>query len=194
VGDAVAHLQEAARTDAQEAVPAEALAALDGLQEIRGSRAVVEPEKGTDRRLEIGVAGRAETDRVHAAGEALDLAEAERVLGGHRPRTSRDNETDLRPLGTNGRFDHPRCHPTSALPHSPDRRDGGTVRSALPAIAGALRRSLLERALPARSVRKLPGPFTAAATPVFHRPPGLSAGARRVLVPFTAHVFSCRGV
>jgi len=55
-----------------------------------------------------------------------------------------------------------------------------------------LRRSLLAPALPARSVRRLPGPFAVAATPVFHRPPGLSAGARRVLVPFTAHVFSCR--
>ena len=83
------------------------------------------------------------------------------------PRTSRDNETDLRPLGTNGRLDHPRCHPTSALPRSPDRRDGGSVRSALPAIAGALRRSLLAPALPARSVRRLPGPFTA------RRHPGL---------------------
>jgi hypothetical protein len=51
------------------------------------------------------------------------------------------------------------------MPHSPDRRAGRLRgrRSALPSIAGALRRSLL--GLP-RSVRRLPGPFPAVATPV----------------------------
>ena len=68
----------------------------------------------------------------------------------------------------------PRCHPHSAMPHSRDRRPGsgrrpGPWRSALPCIAGALRRSLLERsrvAAACRSVRRLPGPFAAAVAPV----------------------------
>ena len=62
----------------------------------------------------------------------------------------------------------PRCHPHSALPHSRDRRARVLpCRSALPAIAGALRRSLLAPAARAasRSVRRLPGPFPAVVVP-----------------------------
>ena len=84
-------------------------------------------------------------------------------------------KTDLRPLGTNGRSDHPRCHPTSALPRSRDRRDGGSVRSALPAIAGALRRSLLARTLP----RVRSGGSRVHSPP----PPPRSSTGRRVSVP-----------
>ena len=76
----------------------------------------------------------------------------------------------------------------------------GPWRSALPCIAGALRRSLLgggsrcRAARRSRSVRRLPGPFAAAVAPGFHQPPGLSADARRVLVPFIARLRDVGGV
>src|SRR5450759_5116843 len=84
------------------------------------------------------------------------------------------------------RFRHCRTHLTDGTACPSDRR----CPLSLAPCAGAYWRRPRRRV----SVRRLPGPFTAAATPVFHRPPGLCAGARRVLVPFTAHVFSCRGV
>ena len=62
-GDPVADLEQAARADAEEAVAPEALATLDRLEEI-GRPAVVEAEERPDRRLEIGVTGRPEQDRV----------------------------------------------------------------------------------------------------------------------------------
>ena len=64
-------------------------------------------------------------------------------------------------------------------------------RSALPCIAGALRRSLLTSAARAasRSVRRLPGPFPRRRRSGSHQPPDLWVDARRVLVPFTARLF-----
>ncbi len=74
-----------------------------------------------------------------------------------------------------------------------DRRPGDIPwRSALPGIAGALRRSLLAGGgHEARSVAfgpEAPGSIRRRRRPGFHQPPGLSADARRVLVPFTARI------
>ncbi len=80
MGLAVADLEEAARTDAQERVAAEPLAALDGLEQV-GRTAVVEAEEGADRGLEVGRAGRAQQDRVGGARQALRLGQAERIGG-----------------------------------------------------------------------------------------------------------------
>ena len=73
-GLAVAHLEQAARQGAQEGVAAEALAALDRLEQV-GGRAVVEREEGADRRLEVGVARGAQQDRVVVGGQALGLGQ-----------------------------------------------------------------------------------------------------------------------
>ena len=81
-GHPVADLEEATRTHADEAVPAEPLAALDGLQEIRRA-AVVEAQERADRRLEVGVAGRSQEDRVGVADEALGFGQTERIGGAH---------------------------------------------------------------------------------------------------------------
>jgi hypothetical protein len=82
------------------------------------------------------------------------------------------------------------------MPHLPDRRAGWSrvrdrCRSALPCIAGALRRSLLTSAARAAScsVRRLPGPFPRRRRSGSHHPPDLWVDARRVLVPFTARLF-----
>ena len=77
-GDAVADLEEPPRADAEERVAAEALAALDRLEEV-GRAAVVEAEEGADRRLEVGRPRRAQEDRVGVGGEALGLRQAERI-------------------------------------------------------------------------------------------------------------------
>ena len=79
---AVADLEEPARTDAQERVPTEALAALDRLEQV-GRPAVVEAKQGPDRRLEVGRTGRAQQDRVGGTREALGLRQTERIGGGH---------------------------------------------------------------------------------------------------------------
>ena len=123
---------------------------------------------GPRRLLEVRRARGAQEDRVGGGRESLRLGEAQRVGCRHwfgclrewapenqeRPSSPRDERPSL-----------PRCHPHSAMPHFPDRRTGRSRgrRSALPCIAGALRRSLL--GLP-RSVRRLPGPFPAVAAPV----------------------------
>ena len=90
----------------------------------------------------------------------------------------------------------PRCHPHSAMPHLRDRRACRSrlrdrCRSALPCIAGALRRSLLTSAAHAAScsVRRLPGPFPRRRRSGSHQPPDLWVDSRRVLVPFTARLF-----
>ena len=82
VGLAVADLEEPARTDAQERVPPEALAALHGFEEI-GRAAVVEAEQGADRGLEVGRTGRPQQDRVGGTREALRLRQTERIGCGH---------------------------------------------------------------------------------------------------------------
>ena len=101
VGLAVADLEQPARTDAQERVPAEALAALDGLEQVGGT-AVVEAKQGADRGLEIGRAGSAQQDRVGGTRESLRLRQTERIGGGHPGRAPENQE---RPVvsGTKGR-------------------------------------------------------------------------------------------
>ena len=110
----------------------EPLATLDRFEEVGGAP-VVEPEEGADRRLEVGVAGRAEQDGIRATREALHLGETERIHERHpgdlpavparvpahragkrkRPLVPRDERPSL-----------PRCHPDSAMPLSRDRRAG----------------------------------------------------------------------
>ncbi len=89
VGLAVADLQQPPRADAQEAVAAEPLPALDGLEEVGGRHAVVEAEEGADRRLEVRGARRAQQDRVGAAGEALGLGQAQRIGHGSGPQKTK---------------------------------------------------------------------------------------------------------
>ena len=112
-------------------------------------------------------AGRVARSRIVSALAAYRLA-CVRLIGSAvliaRPRES---ETTL--SSRDERSCLPRCHPHSAMPHLRDRRPGrGTWRSALPCIAGALRRSLLAGPplRPSRSVRRLPGPFPAVVAPV----------------------------
>jgi hypothetical protein len=75
-----------------------------------------------------------------------------------------------------------------------DRRPGELPwRSALPGIAGALRRSLLARSAGSSPASfafgpEAPGSIRRRRRPGFHQPPGLSADARRVLVPFIARI------
>jgi hypothetical protein len=75
------------------------------------------------------------------------------------------------------------------------RRTANGGRSVLPAIAGALRRSLLRGGKSTRgSVRRLPGPFTAALAPALHHRRLAVPRGWRVLVPFIARSFSWPGV
>jgi len=60
------------------------------------------------------------------------------------------------------------------------------TRSALPAIAGALRRSLLDEIAASPFGPEAPGSIHRCCRPGFHQPPGLWIDARRVLVPFIA--------
>jgi len=64
-------------------------------------------------------------------------------------------------------------------------------RSALPCIAGALRRSLLLDGVPPRFGPEAPGSIHRRRRSGFHQPPDLSADARRVLVPFIARSSRC---
>ena len=115
---AVADLEQPPRADAQERVPAQPLAALDGLEEVRGRRAVIEPEERPDRRLEVGGPRGAQEQRVGVAGEPLRLGEAERVRHGHvrRLRWLRPAEPapeSKRPLVHPGRKAEPSAVPPS---------------------------------------------------------------------------------
>jgi hypothetical protein len=189
--DAVADLEEPPRADTKERVASQPLPALDRLEEVRRPT-VVEAEEGADGRLEVGRAGGAEQDRVRVRREALRLGQAERIVrrhvgGLHAARPRRESNTTSRP-GTKGRAFRGatlirRCR-------TRDRRafDGISVadRSALPCIAGALRRSLLVAAVAAPFGPEAPGSIHRRRRPGFHQPPGLSADVRRVLVPFTA--------
>ena len=77
-GQPVADLEQSARTDAEERVAPEPLAALDRFEEV-GGPAVVEPEEGADRRLEVRRPRGAQQDRVRVGGQALRLRQADRV-------------------------------------------------------------------------------------------------------------------
>ena len=136
------------------------------------------------------------------AGEALGLGQAQRV--GHRgvrPSVARRLGSRRRPRIKKRPSSHrdersclPRCHPRSAvcrtLTDGPSGCRHPIDRSALPCIAGALRRSLLV----VRGWRRLafgpvaPGSIRRRRHPGSHQPPGLWNGARRVLVPIKARL------
>ena len=117
VGETVTDLEQAPRSRPEEGVAAEPLPAFDRLEEVRRA-AVVQAQEGTDRRLEVGRAGRAQQDRVRVRREALCLGQAERLVGGHRVGASRIRND---PSSRDERPCLPRCHPHSALPHLRDR-------------------------------------------------------------------------
>ncbi len=163
-GVAIADLEQPARTDAEERVAPEALAALDRLEEV-GRAAVIEAEEGTDRRLEVGRARGAQEDRVGVGGEALRLRQADRVRGAHRL-ASRIRQRPFVP-GTKGRAFRGATL-IRRVPHSRDRRPGFETLDdrrcpvSLALCAGAY----WVGGRPRRSVRRLPGPFPVAAAPV----------------------------
>ena len=173
--DAVAHLEQPPGTDAKERIAPQPLPALDGFEKVRRAT-VIEPEEGADRRLEVRRTRRAQEDRVRVGGDSLRLRQADRVRCGHRDGASRIKKRPFRP-GTKGRAFRGatlirRCRT------SRDRRAGRGFRgdrSALPCIAGALRRSLLTSAAHAApcSVRRLPGPFPRRRRSGSHQPPDL---------------------
>ena len=178
-GETVADLQEPARTDAKEAVAAQALPSLDGFQQVGGGHAVVQAQEGTDRGLEVRRARGPQEDRVRGGGQASRFLEAERV--GHDGRSSRIRKRPSSSLPGRKVVDPPRCHPRSAVCRTRDRR---TVRGSVLArpidrrcpvslalCAGAYWSSapsgsaLASSSVAPRSVRGLPGPFAAAAIP-----------------------------
>ena len=110
-GQAVAHLEQAPRPDAEERVAPEPLAALDGFEQV-GRAAVVEAEEGADRGLEVGRTRGAQQDRVGVGGEALGLRQADRVRGASSRLASENQETTVRPRDERSCL--PRCHPHSA--------------------------------------------------------------------------------
>jgi len=67
----------------------EALPALDGLQQVGGRGAVIEPQEGPDGRLQVRRTRRAQKDGVRGGGQALRLGEAERVGHGGGPSAAR---------------------------------------------------------------------------------------------------------
>ena len=71
-GLAVSHFEEAARQDAQEGIPAQALAALNRLEQV-GGRTIVKRKEGADRCLEVRIARGAQQHRVVFGGETLGL-------------------------------------------------------------------------------------------------------------------------
>ena len=172
----------------EERVAAEPLAALDGLEEVRRAR---RRRAGGTRRSGVSrSAGRVARRRSVSALAARRFAWA-RLSGSVVGASSRaglgESRTTFRPRDERSCL--PRCHPHSAMPHSRDRRVAGVTRrrSALPAIAGALRRSLLACGVCRRPFGpEAPGSIPRRRRPGFHQPPGLCADVRRVLVPFTA--------
>ena len=195
-------LEQPPRDDAQERVAAQALAAFDRLEEV-GRTAIVEAQKRPDRRLEVGRAARLEEQRVRVGGQALRGSEAERICRCHRRwpsglvrRSGADARETKRPFvpGTKGRAFRGATLIRRCRTHVTDGSTRDAIlrrRSALPSIAGALRRSLLARRRRAFGP-EAPGSIPCRCRPGFHQPPGLCADARRVLVPFIA-LFRCGG-
>jgi hypothetical protein len=100
----VADLEQLPRADPEERIAAEPLAALHRLQQVRGRRAIVEPQERADRGLEVRGARGTQEQRVGVRGEPLRLGEAERVGAGHVRRLPvRPNQNDLPSSGTKGR-------------------------------------------------------------------------------------------
>ena len=189
-GEAVADLEEAPRPDAQERVAARSARRP---RRIRGGRPG--PPSSRRRKAPMGVsrsAGRVARSRTVSALEASRLASA-RLIGSvvliALSWTSGIKKRPVRP-GTKGRAFRGATL-IRRVPHSfvTDGDGTGPVRSALPGIAGALRRSLLEVSL-VRSggsrVHSLSLPHRVSTS---H--PALCADARRVLVPFITRIRLC---
>ena len=79
----IVHREDPAGAHPEEAVPTQALAALDRLEQV-SRPAVVEAEERADGGLEVGIARGAEEDRVRARRQPAHLAEADRVRHRHR--------------------------------------------------------------------------------------------------------------
>ncbi len=192
-GPPATDFEEPPRPDAQEAVPPQALAALDQFEEVGGGRSIVETQEGADRGLEIGVAHRPQADRVRAPREALDLAEAQGVLAGHR-RGPPETKTTSRPARTKGR-DPPRCHPGSAsaaliVTDGTDPPSDRRCPLSLALCAGAYWRGRALRGLGRAAFGpEAPGSIRRRRRPGFHQPPGLSAGAATGTRPVHSRVF-----
>ncbi len=191
--NAVADLEQPPRADAEEAVPPEPLAALDRFEEVGRGRSVVEPQERPDRGLEVGRPRGAQQERVGVGREALRLRQAERIGCRHVVASARP----VRAGNQERPFVQGRKVVPSAVPPSfgdaalRDRRAERIRRSALPCIAGALRRSLLRDGDPSRFGPEAPGSIHRRRRSGFHQPPDLSADARRVLVPFIARSSRC---
>ena len=175
--EAVAHLEETARADAEEAVAPEPLAPLDRFEQV-GRSAVVEPEECPDRGLEVGIPGRRQQDRVGVADEPLRGGQAERVGGGHRARglqggcsgSGRGPENQKRPI-VPGRKVVPSAVPPSfgvCRTHLTDGSSDDPLDPSAPIGAARYRWRSAPEPTGDRSrwVRRLPGPFPAVAAPV----------------------------
>jgi hypothetical protein len=85
-----------------------------------------------------------------------------------RPVRARESNTTSRPRDERSCL--PRCHPHSAMPHSvtdgPSTDDPSPTDRRCPLSLALCAGAYLPRPLPLRSVRRLPGPFTAVVAPV----------------------------
>ncbi len=201
-GMAGPNLQQAAGPHAEEGVAPEALPALDGFEEVGRRGAVVEPQEGADRGLEVGRAGGAQEHGVGGRGVPLRLGQAERVraavhrrvrlrFGPDRAGPPENQETTFVPRDERPCL--PRCHPHSAMPHSRDRRVDGRIRvladRRCPVTLALCAGAYWDRGrFPARVPfgPEAPGSIRRRRRSGSHQPPDLCADARRVLVPFTA--------
>ena len=186
--DAVADLEQPARPDAEEAVSPEPLAALDGLEQV-GRRRCRRRAGGRPRSASRGRPGRvARSSSVSALAErrfASVRLSGSVVVISWPPRGPSAPGNQERPF-VQGRKVVPSAVPPSFGDAALGDRRAEIRRSALPCIAGALRRSLLPDGDPSRFGPEAPGSIYCRRRSGFHQPPDLSADARRVLVPFIA--------
>ena len=156
---AMAHFEQPTRADAQERVAAQALPSLDRLEEVGGvvpsssrRNAPMGVSRSADRvarRRSVSALPASRFAWVRLSGSVMVTCGAS---GGPCRLGPRENRNDLSSI-RDERPSLPRCHPHSAMPHF--LTDGWSFdpRSALPAIAGALRRSLLGSRVAAVAVR-----------------------------------------
>ena len=200
-GRAAADGQQAPRAHAQERVAAQALAALDGLEQ-EGGAAVVEAHERADGGLEVGVAGGSQQDRVGRARELPDLLETERIADCHvvpvvppvpalAPRgRGIKNPSSVGTKGCDSFRGATHIRPGRSLadgsgsrlswrPGLVARASGDSRRSVLPFIAGALRRSLLPSPGSSGFGPEAHGSIRSRRRPSLHQPLVLYAGAGR---------------
>ena len=174
----------------------EPLAALDGLEQVGGRHPSSRRRNAPIGGLEVRRA-RGSRIGVGVAGEALGLGQAQRIGRGTWGLRRETKTTLIVLVRDEGRALRGATH-ASALPRSSDRRIVIDDRSAPPANAGALRRSLLVvrvgRFAPRRRPAfgpEAPGPFAAAAS-WLAPPPGLSKGVSTGTRPVHRPVFVMR--